>query len=61
MTKKIKVSPFFISVISMLIGIAAYLIGVPFLDLIELKTIDLRFQTRGSISPRPEIALAVID
>ena len=61
MIKKIKLNPLFISVISIIIGIVAYLIGIPFLDLVELKTIDLRFQTRGSISPRPEIALAVID
>lgn len=61
MTKKIKLNPFFISVISIIIGIVAYLIGIPFLDLVELKTIDLRFQTRGNISPRPEIVLAVID
>ena len=42
-------------------GLAAYAIGVPFLDLVELKTIDLRFQSRGKIEPGGEIVLAVVD
>jgi adenylate cyclase len=43
------------------LGILTYMIGVPFLDLVELKTIDLRFQTRDRITPGPEVVLAVID
>ena len=50
-----------ISVSITLLGIMAYLIGVPFLDLMELKTIDLRFQSRTQITPGSEIVLAVID
>ncbi len=42
-------------------GLAAYAIGVPFLDLMELKTIDLRFQSRGQIEPGGKIVLAVVD
>ncbi|KPJ76726.1 MAG: guanylate cyclase [Deltaproteobacteria bacterium SG8_13] len=42
-------------------GLAAYAIGVPFLDLMELKTIDLRFQSRGGIEPGGDIVLAVVD
>jgi len=34
---------------------------VPFLDLMELKTVDLRFRSRGPISPGPEVVLAVVD
>ena len=44
-----------------LAGLFTYSVGVPFLDLMELKTIDLRFQTRERIKPRSDIVLAVID
>ena len=43
-----------------LLGMAAY--GrVPFLDLMELKTVDLRFRSRGPVNPGPEVVLAVVD
>ena len=45
----------------MTLGIVSYYKGVPFLDLMELKTIDLRFKSRGKITPTPHVALAVID
>ena len=38
-----------------------YTNGVSFLDLMELRTIDLRFQARGELPPGPEVVLAVID
>ena len=41
--------------------VLSYQIGIPFLNTMELKTIDLRFQTRGQISPGPEVVLAVVD
>lgn len=37
------------------------MVHIPFLDLMELKTVDLRLVARGEISPRPEVVLAVID
>ncbi|MBW2037837.1 MAG: adenylate/guanylate cyclase domain-containing protein [Deltaproteobacteria bacterium] len=40
---------------------AAYLWHVPFLELVELKTVDLRFLSRGQVPPGPEVVLAVID
>ena len=43
------------------LGMVAYLWGVPFLDIMELKTVDLRFLSRGPVSPGPEVVLAVID
>jgi len=43
------------------LGMAAYIWGVPFLDLMELKTLDLRFLSRGPVPPGPEVVLAVID
>ena len=44
----------------LVLGMIAY--GrVPFLDLMELKTLDLRFRSRGPIKPGPEVVLAVVD
>ena len=43
------------------LGLAAYAIGIPFLDLMELKTVDLRFQSRGRIEPTGQVVLAVVD
>jgi len=37
------------------------LTGIPFLDLMELKTYDLRFLSRGRLEPSPAIVMAVID
>ncbi|MFH1582124.1 MAG: adenylate/guanylate cyclase domain-containing protein [Pseudomonadota bacterium] len=53
--------PLLISMFAIFIGILAYLQGISFLDLMELKTIDLRFEARGQISPGPDVVLAVID
>lgn len=50
-----------IFVFSTLTGLFTYSVGVPFLDLMELKTIDLRFQTRERIKPGPDVVLAVVD
>ena len=59
--KIIKVNPIVISVITVLIGTFAYLYEVPFLELMELKTVDLRFKSRGTISPGSNVVLAVAD
>jgi len=56
-----RLHPLLLTILAVVAGIAAYLYGVPFLDLMELKTIDLRFESRGRIDPRPEIVLAVVD
>ena len=36
-------------------------LGVPLLDQIELRTYDLRFQSRGAVAPAPDVVLAVVD
>lgn len=60
--KKIfKVNPFTISAFIVLVGVTAYLNEIPFLELMELKTVDLRFISRGKISPGPNVVLAVAD
>ncbi|MFC1825770.1 CHASE2 domain-containing protein [Thermodesulfobacteriota bacterium] len=61
MKKFFKLNPFTISVIAVVVGIFTYAYGIPFWDLVELKTIDLRFQARGTRTPNPEVLLAVID
>ena len=38
-----------------------YLIGIPIMDFIELKTYDLRFLSRGQLKPSPAVSLAMID
>jgi len=53
--------PLMLTVLAVLAGIVAYLSGIPFLDVMELKTIDLRFESRGTIAPHPDVVLAVID
>ncbi|MBW2607612.1 MAG: CHASE2 domain-containing protein [Deltaproteobacteria bacterium] len=60
--KKIARSHFiFLSLPIILIGLFAYSVGVPFLDLMELKTIDARFESRKRITPGSDVVLAVID
>ncbi len=61
MKKLLKLSPFKLSIIITVAGIIAYLAGIPFLDLMELKSLDLRFRSRGNAAPAPQVVLAVID
>ncbi len=61
MRPRFRISPAWITLVVVCAGIAAYLVRVPFLDLMELKTIDLRLLARGEIAPGPEVVLAVID
>ena len=44
-----------------LVSTALFLSGVPILEMIELKTYDLRFLSRGNLSPLPAAVLALID
>ncbi|MBU0987084.1 MAG: adenylate/guanylate cyclase domain-containing protein, partial [Proteobacteria bacterium] len=61
MKKFIKLNPYTISILTIAFGIFAYGYGIRFLDIMELKTIDLRFTTRGELAPGAEVVLAVID
>ncbi|MFH2220136.1 MAG: adenylate/guanylate cyclase domain-containing protein [Pseudomonadota bacterium] len=61
MKKYFKLNPLTISLFVIVIVVTGYVFGVPILDILELKTIDLRFQSRGEISPNPNVVLAVID
>ncbi|MCK4782626.1 MAG: adenylate/guanylate cyclase domain-containing protein, partial [Desulfobacteraceae bacterium] len=61
------IKPFFsINTISLtfcttLLVVILFVIGVPFLDMIELKTYDLRFLSRGHLKGSPEVVMAVVD
>ena len=59
--KNFWVRPLPISGIIALIGILSYLITIPFLDFMELKTIDLRFLSRNLIPVPTKVVLAVVD
>ena len=58
---KIKLNPISISIIAIIVMVLCYMIGIPFLDLVELKTLDLRFVSRGNIPTTSNVVLAVID
>lgn len=53
--------PLFISICFIIVTIALYYLKLPFLELMELDTYDLRFAYRGTLKPGNEIALIVID
>ena len=55
------ISPFSITLVSILLVIALFFTGVPILEFIELKAYDLRFLSRKLRKPTYPIVLAVID
>ncbi|MBW1798390.1 MAG: CHASE2 domain-containing protein, partial [Deltaproteobacteria bacterium] len=54
-------NPTSITFCTTLLVVILFLIGIPFLDIIELKTYDLRFLSRGAIKPSSHVVMAVID
>ena len=57
----VKLYPVFIALLAISLGVFAYVSEIPFLDIMELKTIDLRFKSRGNLETGSNIVLAVID
>src|SRR5215831_2063736 len=55
------ISPASLTVGTICIVIGLFVVGIPLLDLIELKTYDLRFVPRGHVPPSPAVVIAVID
>ena len=55
------INPVSLTLCTILIVIALFLLKVTILDLIELKTYDLRFLSRGPVPPSPAIVIAAID
>jgi adenylate cyclase len=58
---RLKFNPISISIIAIIIMVLCYISGIPFLNLVELKTLDLRFKSRGNIPTTSNVVLAVID
>jgi len=51
----------FITFSVILLTAGAFLTGIPFLDLMELKTVDLRFVSRGPIPSSENAVMALVD
>ena len=57
----VSIGPVSLTLGAILFVLALFWLGVPLLDLVELKTYDLRFASRGPLPPSPTVAMAVID
>ena len=57
----ISVNHFSISFYTIIFVIIVFLISPSFLELVELKTLDLRFKSRGTVKPLGTVVHAVID
>ena len=57
----ISIKPTSLTLIATLCVVVLFIIGVPIFDMIELKTYDLRFMSRGGLEPSQAVVLAVID
>ena len=54
-------TPFKISVLVVIGLVVLYILAPRFIDILELKALDLRFLIRGPIKPGPDVVIAVID
>ncbi len=61
MSRLLKLTPFKISLLITLATLSGYWFGFSFFETMELKSLDLRFVTRGAIQPGPEVAIVTID
>ncbi len=55
------INPVSLTFLSILLVAVLFLTGISILDMIELKTYDLRFLSRGQAEPTPAVAVAVVD
>ena len=55
--KRFKLNPIVLVLIIVVVSVSAYFAGIPFLDSMELKTIDLRFKSRGTVAPGDKVVL----
>jgi adenylate cyclase len=55
------INPITLSISAIIVVLVLFLTGTTFLDLIELKTYDLRFLSRAHQKPTPAVVLAMID
>ena len=52
------INPVSLTLCTILVVVMLFFSGTPILDLIELKTYDLRFLSRGSVPPSPAVVMA---
>jgi len=52
---------FWVAVLATVLAVVIYLAGPDIVDLVEMKTYDLRFLARGAQAPDPRIVIAAID
>jgi adenylate cyclase len=57
----LRVNPASLTLAAILLGSVMFVIGVPIFDFLELKSYDLRFVSRGPLSPLSSVVMAVID
>jgi adenylate cyclase len=55
------INPASLTLVVTVLAVMLYVWGAPILDLIELKTYDLRFLSRGRRQPTPAVVIAAID
>src|SRR2546427_116685 len=55
------IHPASLTLCTIVLVVMLFLSSTPILDLIELKTYDLRFLSRGHMQPSPAVVLALID
>lgn len=55
------INPVSLTLGTILLVVALFVSNTPILDLIELKTYDLRFLSRGHVQPSPVVVLALVD
>src|SRR2546430_17643381 len=57
----LRINPASLTLAVLVLVVPLFLSGAPILDLIELKTYDLRFLSRGPRRPSPAAVMAAID
>src|SRR5262245_50410432 len=57
----LSINPDFLTLGIIVVVVLLFLLGTPILELIELKSYDLRFLSRGHVPPSPSVVMAVID
>src|SRR4030095_12530111 len=57
----LSINPATLTLFSLLLVLMLFFSGPPIFELIELKTYDLRFLSRGYVQPSPAVVLALID
>jgi adenylate cyclase len=61
LTSLLRVGPASLTLATILVIATLFVVGVPILDFLELKTYDLRFVSRGPRLPSAPVVMAVID